>query len=235
MGKLAYLRMVRGASDSLYLRLAIRARRVLNAGAPVRIYGPAALQASFLRETIWIVIGRDAQGDTLVEGTAFTLDGVGIVTAHHVFTREVCVAYELRPAYDPRQVFAVTAVRASTRHDLAIVESVAPLFAALRRRTALPTHGDRIILAGYPRWIGPTDDILISPGEIIQTRTVGATDFIIGTPLIRGGNSGGPLLADDGCVLGVAMYDAASLTAPNGSAAIRHIDDVVIEPARPPF
>jgi len=230
LGKLAYLRMVRGASDTLYLRLAIRARRALKTGAPVVVFGDAALLAPFLREVIWVLIGRNSHGDSIVEGTAFTLNGVGIVTALHIFTKEVCVAYELRPAYEPTLVYRVTAIRSSIKHDLAVIESDAPRFASLMARTQLPTHGDRVTLAGYPTWLGPTDDLLISPGEVIQVKSAGTTEFVVGTPLIRGGNSGGPLLGSDGCVVAVAMYDAASLIAPNGSAAIRHIEDVVAEP-----
>lgn len=235
LGKLAYLRMVRGASDALYLRLALRARRVLNGGTPVKIFGSAALQPSFLREVMWIVIGRDARGDAMVEGTAFTLHGVGIVSAYHVFTREACVSYELRPSSRPDQVFPVTTIRPHIGHDLVIIEADTPTLAALIRHDQMPTHGDRITLAGYPRWLGPMDDLLIAPGEVIQTRCAGSTDYIIGTPLIRGGNSGGPLLNGGGYVVGVAMYDGSSPIAPNGAVAIRHVEDAIGEPSRPPF
>lgn len=227
--------MVRGGSDYLYLRLAIRARRVLNAGAPVQIFGSAAFQAAFLREVVWIVIGRDTAGNSKVEGTAFTLNGVGIISAYHVFTTEACVSYELRPSSRPDEVYPVSAIRPHNEHDLVIIESEAPILAALKRQNQTPTHGDRITLAGYPRWLGPTDDLLISPGEVIQPRKAGATEYIIGTPLIRGGNSGGPLLNGDGYVVGVAMYDGSSPIAPNGSVAIRHVEDVIGEPARTPF
>lgn len=234
-GKLAYLRMVRGGDDGLYLRLALRARRALNTGSVVELFGATALQAPFLREVVWVVIGRSANGIAIVEGTAFTLRGVGIVTAHHVFTKEVCTAYELRPAYDTSQGFPITAIRASEHRDLAILDTDAPFVAALRPRSDLPTYGERIVLAGYPRWLGPQDDLLISPGEVIQIRNAGGTDFIVGTPLIRGGNSGGPLLDGNGYVVGVAIYDGASPIAPNGSAAIRYIDEVMTQPSRAPF
>jgi RNA-directed DNA polymerase len=235
LGKLAYLRMVRGASDYLYLRLAIRARRALNAGAPVMILGSAAFQPAFLREVIWIVIGRDTRGEPLVEGTAFALHGVGIVSAYHVFTREACVSYELRLSSRPDQVFPVTAIRPHIGHDLVIIEADVPILAALIRQDQMPTHGDPITLAGYPRWLGPPDDLLIALGQVIQPRSAGSTEYIIGTPLIRGGNSGGPLINGDGYVVGVAMYDGSSPIAPNGSVAIRHVNDVIGEPQRAPF
>jgi RNA-directed DNA polymerase len=236
-GKLAYLRMVRGATNGIYQALAIRAHHHFTngTGRPLIISGSAALPPKLLRHAVWVIIGRDAKGDILSEGTAFTLAGTGIVTALHVFTNEPCVSYEIRPAYNPNACYKISAYRAATAHDLAIVETDAPIFTALKRASEMPVLGSSVTLAGYPAWISPADDLLVCPANVIHTKIGGDTTYMLISADIRGGNSGGPLLAADGQVVGVAVYDSDAAVAPNGCAAIGHIDVAAGQPAEVPF
>jgi RNA-directed DNA polymerase len=231
-GKLAYLRMIRGDADDVYLGLAIRAERVLPARKTqgVVIHGAPACEARFLKTAIFIVIGRDAKGNILSEGTAFAMKDIGIATARHVFADAACVSWELRPSFEPSTAYPIRGIRFLTDYDLVVVETPARSFACLRRSNETVAVGDSVTLAGYPAWLTPADSLLISAGRVIQTKTAGGTDYILIDAAIRGGNSGGPLLARNGTVLGVAVYDESSAIAPNGVVAIRHIDSVAGAP-----
>ena len=232
-GKLAFLRMIKGSDDATYLRLALRARRCFTDGTapPICISGSVATVAIILKEAMWIIVGRDVRGDAIVEASAFMLEGVGIATALHVFTSQVCVSYELRPASDASKSYKIDAIRAAYQHDVAIVESCAPAFGALRRAEAdaMPVLGSRVTLAGYPVWLSPKDDLLVCHTEVIQTKTAGETTYMLVGAQIRGGNSGGPLLSKEGYAAGIAVYDSESAIAPNGCVAIGHISAALSE------
>lgn len=234
-GKLAYLRMIRGAADGVYLALAIRAERAFPArrGQGVVILGSAAHSDRFLSTAIFIIVGRDLRGDIIRNGTAFAVQGVGVVTAQHVFEDPACISYELRPTADPTTVYPIVAIRFRAEYDLAVLEPSPRIIGCIRRSTENAAVGDPITLAGHPDWRSPADSLLMSAGRVIWTRTAGGTDYILIDAAIRGGSSGGPLLSKDGTALGVAVYDESSPIAPNGVIPIRHVDDVASAPLVP--
>lgn len=235
LGKLAYLSMVRGAEDPIYLRLAIRARKAFGMlTSPVLIIGSAALTPEFIERCLWILLGFDAGGDIRVQGTAFTLRGVGVVTALHNF-EEACPRYELRLAADSSVAYPVEAVRSKDGVDLAILTSPAPLLAGLVRATSTSQMAESVTLAGFPVWHSPGDGLFVTPASITQVKTAGSSQYVLIDKDIRGGNSGGPLLSAGGEVIGIAVYDGTSAVAPNGSLSVHHLDELANEPARLPF
>jgi len=220
--------MIRGAADDVYLALATRAERAFPARRKpgVVILGSAAQRDRILSTAIFVVIGRDAKGDIRTNGTAFALEGVGVVTAQHVFDDAECISYELRPTDDPTAVYPVTAMRFRADYDLAILEPSPRIVGCIRRSTETAAVGDAITLAGHPDWRSSADSLLVSAGRVVRTRIAGGTDYILIDAAIRGGNSGGPLLSKDGTALGVAVYDEFSSIAPNGVIGIRYVEDV---------
>lgn len=204
LGRLQYLRMIRGRQDPLYLSLAVRAARVLPARGRfgVRIQGASATTEKLLKECVWVVVGRDFMGQEASTGTAFSLENVGIVSSGHVFEEASCIRWELRPARDPSLVFAIEAIRHSTKRDLAILKSDAPIFASLGHCEVPAGTGDAVTLAGFPNWSNPSDSLMVVGAKVTQTRLLDGTDFILIDAQIRGGNSGGPVLSESGAVLG---------------------------------
>lgn len=234
-GKLAFLKMIRGGMNPIYLRLLMRARAVFGVtSGPAPLYGDSALDREFIAHATWILLGFDYKGNQ-IEGTAFTLCGVGIVTTFHTFDKHVCVRFELRPANRPTETFAVRSIRRHPNFDLAIVLSDAPQSLGFLKVDEPPMPGDDVTLAGFPSWFSPDDQLFISKACVTQLKNAGAESYILIDRDVRGGNSGGPLLSRTGNLIGVAMYDGSSPIAPNGILSAKHIDaDLVNAPESPP-
>lgn len=236
-GKLAFLGMIRGTGDPLYVRLAVRARRATGiTEKPIAMRGDSARANDGLVEAVWIILGLDVRGEATVQGTAFSLAGVGIVTARHVFEKEACPRYELRPAYAPSTRYPVTSIRQHPDVDIAVLGSDAPRFAALCHDGSQQQVGAPVTIAGYPTWRESTQDhLLIARGAVIQMKNVKGIEYLLIDQDIRGGNSGGPLLSASGDVVGVCVYGSDSSIAPNSATSIKHIDQVLSQQPTAPF
>lgn len=143
-GKLDYLRMVRGSDDPLYARLTVRARGACNLFAEgVPIGGRAAKALDLLGTAVWILLGLDHNGTEVVQGTAFSLDGVGIVTARHNFDNPAngfkVARWEIRRGSDPGQPLAVTAIYDHPTLDLAVLQVNVDPIGVLRAATSAAT------------------------------------------------------------------------------------------------
>ncbi|MFO1435496.1 MAG: reverse transcriptase domain-containing protein [Gammaproteobacteria bacterium] len=239
-GKLAYLKMVKGSDDPVYVRYALRAHALISLRRfGVVVWGRSARPAhvSFLRESLWIVRAKDADGDVMFTGTAFTLDGVGIVSCSHNFDSEQddlkIGSWELIRASVPTDVFPVTGIRALTGLDLAIVESPVTYRGALTRAVDSPSIGDPIFVVGYPLWKTLAEDLSVVPTVLSQIKTISAVGYLLAGANIYSGNSGGPLLDSNGKVIGVVAYGSSAVAAPNGSIKIEHVDALGGVPATP--
>lgn len=237
-GKLDYLRMVRGSYDELYVKLAVRAHSI----APMFDYGVAvamslAARNDVLAHAVWIILGKDAGGNEIVQGTAFSLDGFGIISARHIFDNPcangfIVRTWELFKASEPSKLFPVTAIRHHASLDLTIVESAATHSISLRSAQIAASAGDSLLVAGYPQWLSIADRLSAAPCGAIQTRTINGVRFVLTNAHMREGNSGGPILDRDGHVVAVALYDASSGPTPNAGIDISHLDDIRSAPIR---
>lgn len=235
-GKLAYLKMVKGEDDPVYVRYALRAERL----APSHKYGlvvtgRASRDPGLVSEPLWVLVGRDEQGSNLCSGTAFCLDAFGIVSARHIFETEpgkAASSWELRNARDLQKVFPVTAYRNHSGIDLTILETSAPLYSSLRSRAEVLQAGHPVTLAGFPNWNSIADKLYAVGGHIVQTRTVGGLDYVATSLVVHPGLSGGPVLASDGSVAGVIVAGWEHALFPNSALAIRHLPDVTEAPMK---
>lgn len=196
-GKLDFLKMVRGADDAIYSRLAIRTEKI----SPikeygVRLFGQSLKDIKLLGETVWVLIGQDSNGDDLSNGTAFTLDSIGIVSARHTFEKGKdagACRWILRNAAAPMKEHVVTGYRADPHLDLAIIESQAPKQAALCSENVV-CQGDEVRVVGFPDWYTTADQLSVQPGNVTQIKTVQGVHYISTSVVLRGGGSGGPML-----------------------------------------
>jgi len=184
-----------------------------------------------LAEAIWIVVGKDATGTEVTQGTAFSLSGVGIVSARHIFNNPCSNGYqvhtwELFKSSAPAKRFAVSAVLDHTALDLTIIESAAPHSISLERATTPPTARDPLVLVGYPQWNSLGDHLAAAPCYAIQLKTVSGVRFVLTTASLREGNSGGPMLDRNGHVIAVAVYDGSNVSTPNSGIDISHLTDL---------
>ena len=236
-GKLDYLKMVRGPDDPIYVRLALRAEKVEQSrfyGVP--IIGRSAELNQFLREAIWIVLGIDQNDLEVSQGTGFTLDGIGIVSAQHVFEngiKEKACRWELINAANPLVRYAITGFRAKPGLDLAVIECSAPTVAALSPDTEQPQSADRLRIVGFPVWNTIADQLFVAPTALFQMKIANGLRYLLTGGPVRNGNSGGPILGNDGLVVGVALFDDTSPIAPDGGLSITHVDTVATAPVRP--
>jgi RNA-directed DNA polymerase len=237
-GKLDYLRMVRGDDDLLYSKLALRAQRALRFfkyGIP--IWGKASDNVQLLEAIIWVVIGRDHEGHILKTGTAFSLEGIGLVSCGHLFKNHngddlKVHKWEVIRASEPGKTFQISEIRHHSHIDLSILYGNQSQMASLKRAECKVKTGDPLTVIGFPEWHTIADKIFRDPGLASQIKIISGLEYIITNRNIRDGNSGGPILDKNGLVIGVVVYGSMGLIAPNSGIDIRHIDEVLSEPKK---
>jgi hypothetical protein len=218
--------MIRGDGDTVYVKYALRARRLKVNVPPVRITGVAARVRDFIEESIWVVLGYDASGSQVAQGTAFHLEGVGMVTASHVLSQPaVPVAkwclLSMRPPYSTANIVGYVA---NPHLDMAIIKTDAFLSGSLRASVVDPEAQDPVCLVGYPNWHSLGDHSLMGEWPIVQTKVMSGLRYSsVGYPLLSGA-SGAPVLNLDGQVVGVVVHSSGHLTFANAFVAIAHVD-----------
>jgi RNA-directed DNA polymerase len=227
-GKLDYLKMVRGADDLIYARLAVRAEKIApTKGYGIPLFGRCLDHIPLFGESVWVLLGLDNMGNDLTNGTAFTLNGVGIVSARHVFEEGKKLGacrWVLRNAEHPIKEHQVTAYRADPHVDLAVLDCQAPTSASLCTESQGTQHGDKIRLVGFPKWHSIADKMSVQRAQTVQIKVVSAIQHIITDGTVLGGGSGGPILSEGGRVIGVALWDGTNPIAQNGGVSISHIN-----------
>ncbi|TAM92865.1 MAG: MarP family serine protease [Jatrophihabitans sp.] len=145
-----------------------------------------------------------------IEGSGFVFAPDRVMTNAHVVAGTSQVAVQV----DPNRNLAATVVLYDPERDVAVLD-VPGLDAPVLHFTAHPAHsGDPAVVLGYPQ-DGPftVRSARIRTRTTVQGRDIygqgSVTREIYGVrAVVRSGNSGGPLLADDGTVLGVVFATA---------------------------
>jgi hypothetical protein len=141
----------------------------------------------------------------LVQGTAFHLKGVGLVTCEHVLGRDLIL---FRPDNVSRKLSVLVLARNATL-DLARIDAAIPdLGDGLPLGSADNLAiGDQIWVCGFPNYnLG--DSGILASGRVIGFRpSSGITRILVDAPIVAG-NSGGPVLNAKGEVIGIAVTGA---------------------------
>ncbi|MBV1901089.1 MAG: trypsin-like peptidase domain-containing protein [Kordiimonadaceae bacterium] len=205
-GKLEYLRQVRGTQDPIFIKQASR----FNLLASSSIKLPLAAETTDVTTSTWIVQSTSADGKTLQEGTAFFLEGVGLVTCEHCIIGPTIIFSASSPTIE----FPVVASKKNAYTDVAILNFTDDLQPTktqdLRRNKGLgdnlPPPLTDIRLIGYPNWaLGAGMSIRL--GRVTSINHDEPRYFQIDASIISG-NSGGPVLDAEGFVLGMASRGA---------------------------
>lgn len=221
-GHIDFIGMVRGNSDTIYNELLEEFASLPEGYRPrPRSKRPRDHLPTF-EDALWLVEWEWGQG------TAFELDGIGLVTCSHVFrgTDGSGHLVETRTAevWQPRAPdlrYEAKLNRSDYHRDLAILEfagsSGRPL--PVGPTSQLPV-GSEVWAAGYPNH-GPGSGLWRDEGRITRhDHHIRSPRFTVGFPIIQGA-SGCPVLDAKERVVGIASMGAESFEAAARSNAIR--------------
>jgi RNA-directed DNA polymerase len=193
-GYLDFLSMVKGKDHALVVRLYARYRsRFPDFTAPFTA-----------EDAIWVIACEERD----IQGTAFMLEGVGLVTCAHCTAANAPMKAFRSDAH--WKEFPVTIKHRDEDMDLAVLEFDEPLphTHALHAETDTPLQrGDEVQLLGHPHW-GVGSTVQVATGHVTGFRKFMRHDAIVISARVLEGNSGGPILNVAGRVTGVARAGA---------------------------
>jgi Trypsin-like peptidase domain len=163
---------------------------------------PKPPQFSFerMQHALWIL----ECDEEMIQGTAFNLTGVGLVSCNHVLGS---ATYAFR-AHDCSRKYKITKQKSDQDIDLAILSIDEPLGEGLPMGSADGLKQmDHLVVAGFPNY-RPGDSGVMVPGLVIGFRTVSSIRRVLTNAPIIAGNSGGPVIGKDNFVVGVAITGA---------------------------
>jgi RNA-directed DNA polymerase len=225
-GKLLYIKMVKKEFDSIYIRLAKRYNNLCARDSKVAKYvlpklpvPDAVLAEGDLEKAVYVVECFDPQAN-YSQGTAFFLAGVGIVTCEHVIRHPDSVVASKSYVYfrdgiggeiklkSPAgaEVCDVEIVYANRYADLAVLRPVGSISAPpliLAPETSQVKSGDEVCVVGYPDHKYSKSLSCDWGGVLTPFAKNGFRHFDV-KPLIRVGNSGGPVVTEKLRVAGMA-------------------------------
>lgn len=197
-GKINWVGHVKGRSDPVYRRLATRFNALFD-GPTIKVQ---PTPAEIRDRSIWVINDVDEDENEGIQGTAFFLRGVGLITAAHCVPadQEYTIFHPSRPA----NKFSVKVKSRCDHRDLAVLEhqiseteyyelDVSPSAAAVE---------DEVLAAGYPNY-GPGDQVNLRSGTVSSLIVRRAVKLMEVTQKLTQGMSGGPILNSEGSVVGI--------------------------------
>jgi len=218
--------MIRGEGDLVHARYALEARRLSSKFRPLVLSRNSAALIPFLCEGLWLILTRDDGNVEIPRGSAFTLKGVGIVSARHVFddAADDFSTWWLMRGAPPYDLWPITAYRANAVLDMTILTTAARSDAVFKRSQEVPQVGDDVVLAGFPNWHTNADKPIRVDTKVVQRKVISTVSYVgVGYPILSGA-SGGPVLNNQGGVIGVITNGSTHAVMPNSFVEIKHID-----------
>lgn len=205
-GRINYIKMIKGASDPIYKKLAYRLSDAL--GAPNNNY--LKTPQDFATDSLFIL---DNNLD-ISQGTAFLLENIGIVTNWHVvqnidiITANDIDLYRHHETWLKRKVYFL---KASKKKDVAIFKTRSDFDDVKQLKVGDDSaikQGDDVVIMGFPQY-GGSDSPYVTYARVLKQRTtLGLEDMWLIDKQIFHGNSGGPVFNDKMEVIGVATAGA---------------------------
>jgi V8-like Glu-specific endopeptidase len=231
--------MVRGRSDTVYLKLAKRYNALI--GDPkgsLPVTDPSDMEKKLFDALYVIEILYDGPDDTITsQGTGFFLDQIGFVTAAHVISDSKGNIYkniQIRRWDKPNENLALEIKALDTHRDLAfgtlkeadgsVHQPISPFL-----RAAFPANTkDRVTLMGFPAYkVGQTP--YVAETHVASRYVTHAVSKMEITAQIRNGNSGGPVLGKTGRVVGIAVEGADKAGGNNAVVLVKELLSMVAQ------
>jgi RNA-directed DNA polymerase len=202
-GRIEFVGQVRGKDDPIYRRLLLEFG-ILNPELGIEVGDDIDTNFTTIKSGLWIYEGELANGDS-GQGTAFMLEGYGLVTCAHVLG-DTHIVYS---SANPLKKYEASVVRRDLDLDLALlqVEGMPHCKELKIGDSAKLKTQDPITLLGFPEYHKGDDGIVVR-GHVSGRRIRLGQDRILISPAIVSGNSGGPVLDSRNRVIGVAATGA---------------------------
>lgn len=205
LGKMTWLRHIRGQADPVVRGLAVR----FNSNFPERAIEILPSNIEIRDRAVWIIEYYREDTQDIVQGSAFFLKDVGLVTAAHCVTNNAPMHI-----YHPSKLsnkFEVQVNQVDNKRDLAILGHNIPLneYFELERSIRTIAVSDELTAVGYPDF-GLTDKVNIRLGTVSSFTSRFGVQYIEVTQKLLQGMSGGPLLDNNFGVAGVIHKGGAN-------------------------
>ncbi len=199
-GRVGFIGMVKGKEDIIYRKLAHRLAVLM--GFP---------NNNFLKTPYDIIADSTFIVETASsnQGTAFLLEGVGLITNQHVV--DDIDEYNSGNAnffrfYEENIIRKAEFIKSNKNYDLAIFHPLHDFnniaFLKIGDDSSLK-NGSKVSIIGFPQYQGGQSPY-INTGKIIQSKIMfGQKYWLVDIPIISG-NSGGPVVNEKNEVVGVA-------------------------------
>lgn len=194
-GKISWLGYIRDQSDPVFRSLAVRFNKLFS-GHEIKVI---PTKSEIRNRAVWIVEHFEGK---MAQGSAFFLEGVGLVTAAHC-VKEASEVEVYHPS-KPSNKFKAKVLKLHEERDLAILEHSIPdtEYFELVMSAGEVDVGDELTAVGYPQF-GPGDQQNVRSGKVSSLPVKSTVQMIEVTQKLTQGMSGGPLLDGDGSVVGV--------------------------------
>jgi S1-C subfamily serine protease len=225
-GKLSFLRSIRGPRDAIFNKLARRYNHlVASSGLRFDIFDPPQPERE-AAAALWVLESIDPE-DVPHWGTGFLVDGVGIVTCAHVVSMGGRPYRTTAFKWDNVSPEPVEVILCDSERDIAVCRlDSAERESGIVFSSAEIRPGLAVKLMGFPDY-GYGDSPVVADARVLRTFIRHAvTEFEIDTP-IREGNSGGPVVDEDGNLVGVAHRGATGMTGRNSAISYREVQDAL--------
>lgn len=208
-GQIEFIRMVRAINsrkteevDIVHGRLLFRYEKLVRNTHPLVV----GLNPTDLAEAIWVVeedISISEEKENVSQGTAFFLNGIGMITCHHVLSGKMKTFHTNRST----DRFPISIVKFERDADIAICEFPQKISCCLSVGTTKDICiGKEVFVAGFPNH-RLADSLRLQPAKVSGFRAnkyFGDHKWILLDSKIIAGNSGGPVLDQFGRVIGIA-------------------------------
>lgn len=234
-GRLNFIQMVRGKSDSIYRKLAY----LYSVAIKKEDKDLLKTAQEILGESVFSIMNL---ADDNSEGSGFLLNGIGIVTNQHVIdgidTKSPLELLVFSTTERPSRQLNSLLIYQSKVPDIAIFyadepfNSIRPLTIS-KRRHIKPM--DPILAVGFPGGFDSCPTPYINAGKVVQGRHIyNQQHWLVDIPLLQG-NSGGPIFDSSMEVIGIASRGSKKHNLESILHAFIPIDTVLDAARKPEF
>ena len=196
-GKLNFLKSVRSGINSQYLRLCKKLAEVDLDFVVIYERLERAAKPIILDDAVFII------ETDINQGTAFLLDGVGLITCAHVLGKDISIYHHSTPD----KPYKAKIIKEDSDLDIMILtfDDINRFVHLHKGDSSNLQRGYPISVVGFPNY-APGDTVHVHPGVIAGQKKSCAGDkrFNVSAHIYKG-NSGGPVLDIENKVVGIAV------------------------------